>query len=149
MKKLTQIFILLFLIWNITPMKAQKYYDQQWKKISENYKVKDTHQPTIILTESEKYSTTDNCIYENVIFDKRLAHSIAAILYRHDIQSVIIEGGAKTLQSFIDANLWDEARIFSGEIKFQNGTQAPKFNGIPIQRFDIKGNQLNIFRNYD
>ena len=38
MKKLTQIFILLFLIWNITPMKAQKYYDQQWKKISENYK---------------------------------------------------------------------------------------------------------------
>ena len=43
---------------------------------------------------------------ENVIFDKRLANSIADILYRHDIQSVIIEGGAKTIQTFVDANLW-------------------------------------------
>jgi diaminohydroxyphosphoribosylaminopyrimidine deaminase/5-amino-6-(5-phosphoribosylamino)uracil reductase len=92
---------------------------------------------------------TENCIYENVIFDKSLAQTISTILYRHDIQSVIIEGGAKTLQSFIDANLWDEARIFLGEIKFQDGTHAPKFTGIPIQRFDIKDDQLNIFRNYD
>ncbi len=118
-------------------------------KISENYKVKDSIQPTIILTESEKYSTTENCIYENVIFDKRLAHSIAAILYRHDIQSVIIEGGAKTIQTFVDANLWDEACVFKGLIKFQDGTTAPTFSGNNFQRFDIMGDQLNIFRNYD
>jgi diaminohydroxyphosphoribosylaminopyrimidine deaminase/5-amino-6-(5-phosphoribosylamino)uracil reductase len=118
-------------------------------KISENYNVKDGSQKTIFITESKNFTPTENCIYENVIFDKSLAQTISTILYRHDIQSVIIEGGAKTLQSFIDANLWDEARIFLGEIKFQDGTQAPKFTGIPIQRFDIKGNQLNIFRNYD
>jgi diaminohydroxyphosphoribosylaminopyrimidine deaminase/5-amino-6-(5-phosphoribosylamino)uracil reductase len=118
-------------------------------KISEKYHVKDNSQKTIFITESEKFETTENCIYENVIFDKSLAQTIIPILYRHDIQSVIIEGGAKTLQSFIDANLWDEARIFLGEIKFQDGTHAPKFTGIPIQRFDIKDDQLNIFRNYD
>jgi diaminohydroxyphosphoribosylaminopyrimidine deaminase/5-amino-6-(5-phosphoribosylamino)uracil reductase len=32
-------------------------------------------------------------------------------LYDHQIQSVIIEGGRQTLQTFIDANLWDEARV--------------------------------------
>jgi diaminohydroxyphosphoribosylaminopyrimidine deaminase/5-amino-6-(5-phosphoribosylamino)uracil reductase len=118
-------------------------------KISENFNVKDQSQKTIFITESKNFTTTENCIYENVIFDKTLAQTVTTILYRHDIQSVIIEGGAKTLQSFIDANLWDEARVFIGQIKFQDGTHAPKFNGSPIQRFDIKGDQLNIFRNYD
>jgi diaminohydroxyphosphoribosylaminopyrimidine deaminase/5-amino-6-(5-phosphoribosylamino)uracil reductase len=37
-------------------------------------------------------------------------------LYDHQIQSVIIEGGRQTLQTFIDANLWDEARVFRGTI---------------------------------
>jgi diaminohydroxyphosphoribosylaminopyrimidine deaminase/5-amino-6-(5-phosphoribosylamino)uracil reductase len=38
-------------------------------------------------------------------------------MYRHQIQSVI-EGGRQTLQTFIDANLWDEARVFSGNTIF-------------------------------
>ena len=118
-------------------------------KISEKYHVKDNSQKTIFITESKKFETTENCIYENVIFDKSLVHSIANVLYRHDIQSVIIEGGAKTLQSFIDANLWDEARVFTGQIKFQNGTTAPKLTGFPTTRFDIMDDQLKIFRNYD
>ena len=118
-------------------------------KISEKYHVKDNSQKTIFISESEKFETTENCIYENVIFDKSLAHSIANVLYRHDIQSVIIEGGAKTLQSFIDANLWDEARVFIGQIKFQNGTTAPKLTGFSTTRFDIMDDQLKIFRNYD
>ena len=118
-------------------------------KISEKYHVKDNSQKTIFITESEKFETTENCIYENVIFDKSLEQTIIPILYRHDIQSVIIEGGAKTLQSFIDANLWDEARVFTGQIKFQNGTTAPKLTGFPTTRFDIMDDQLKIFRNYD
>ena len=118
-------------------------------KISEKYHVKDNSQKTIFITESEKFETTENCIYENVIFDKSLAQTIIPILYRHEIQSVIIEGGAKTLQSFIDANLWDEARVFTGQIKFQNGTTAPKLTGFPTTRFDIMDDQLKIFRNYD
>jgi diaminohydroxyphosphoribosylaminopyrimidine deaminase/5-amino-6-(5-phosphoribosylamino)uracil reductase len=118
-------------------------------KISEKYHVKDNSQKTIFITESEKFETTENCIYENVIFDKSLAHSIANLLYRHDIQSVIIEGGAKTLQTFIDSNVWDEARIFKGQIKFQNGTTAPRLTGFPNHRFDIMDDQLKIFRNYD
>jgi diaminohydroxyphosphoribosylaminopyrimidine deaminase/5-amino-6-(5-phosphoribosylamino)uracil reductase len=43
------------------------------------------------------------------------------------IQSVIIEGGTKLLQSVIDINLWDEARIFVGEKQFGSGIKAPIF----------------------
>jgi diaminohydroxyphosphoribosylaminopyrimidine deaminase/5-amino-6-(5-phosphoribosylamino)uracil reductase len=48
------------------------------------------------------------------------------LLYKEKLQSVIIEGGAKLLQSFIDKGLWDEARIISNEeLVIGNGVEAP------------------------
>jgi diaminohydroxyphosphoribosylaminopyrimidine deaminase/5-amino-6-(5-phosphoribosylamino)uracil reductase len=41
-------------------------------------------------------------MYENVIFENRLAEKIGAILYKNNIQSVIIEGGTTTLENFIN-----------------------------------------------
>jgi len=49
-------------------------------------------------------------------FNRYVPQYILYQLYLQDIQSVIIEGGAHTLQSFIEAGLWDEARIFTGKI---------------------------------
>ena len=118
-------------------------------KISENYHVKNNSQKTIFITESENFISTENCIYENAIFDIHLISSICDILYKNNIQSVIIEGGSKTLQSFIDANLWDEARVFIGQTTFQNGTTAPNISGNPVASFDIMNDELKIFKNYD
>ena len=43
-----------------------------------------------------------------------------------NIQSVLVEGGAKLLQSFIDSGLWDEARIICNEqLVIDNGITAP------------------------
>ena len=51
-------------------------------------------------------------------------------LYQNDIQSVIIEGGTTTIQSFIDAGLWDEAYQFMGtDVLFHQGLQAPVLSG--------------------
>jgi hypothetical protein len=50
-------------------------------------------------------------------------------LYLQDIQSVIIEGGAHTLKAFIDAGLWDEARIFTGASVLSDGIKAPVVSG--------------------
>ncbi|MBT8260877.1 MAG: bifunctional diaminohydroxyphosphoribosylaminopyrimidine deaminase/5-amino-6-(5-phosphoribosylamino)uracil reductase RibD, partial [Bacteroidia bacterium] len=50
----------------------------------------------------------------NTNFNKPLAQQICNLLYQENINSVIIEGGTKTLQTFIDENLWDEARVFIG-----------------------------------
>ena len=47
-------------------------------------------------------------------------------LYAEKKQSLIVEGGAKTLQSFLDAGLWDEIRIESASFTVNEGIEAPK-----------------------
>jgi diaminohydroxyphosphoribosylaminopyrimidine deaminase/5-amino-6-(5-phosphoribosylamino)uracil reductase len=66
------------------------------------------------------------------------------------IQSVIIEGGAKTLQAFIDHNLWDEAQQYSSStVTFTDGIPAPLLtrNFKRTARIFLKGNALNTYRN--
>ena len=60
-------------------------------------------------------------------------------LYSLHIQSVLIEGGAKLLQSFIDAGLWDEVRIIvNTELTIGSGKQAPvltDFSQVKQERY--------------
>lgn len=80
-------------------------------------------------------------------FDRFVPQYILYQLYLQDIQSVIIEGGAKTLNSFIDAGLWDEARIFTGEVKLNNGIKAPEIKGIIADEVLLETDRLNILYN--
>lgn len=48
-------------------------------------------------------------------------------LWRQEIQSILVEGGADTIQRFIDSEIWDEVRIIEGETDFSDGLKAPKF----------------------
>ncbi len=47
-------------------------------------------------------------------------------LYQHVIQSLIVEGGRQTLESFITAGLWDEIRVETGAMTVADGTRAPQ-----------------------
>jgi diaminohydroxyphosphoribosylaminopyrimidine deaminase/5-amino-6-(5-phosphoribosylamino)uracil reductase len=60
---------------------------------------------------------------------------------------VIIEGGGQTLQSFIDTNLWDEARVFVGDIFLKQGIEAPVLSGKLISEKSIKQDILKIYLN--
>ena len=51
---------------------------------------------------------------------------ILSHLYKEKKQSLIVEGGAKTLQSFIDAGLWDEIRIETAQFTVSKGIEAPQ-----------------------
>ena len=62
-----------------------------------------------------------------------------------DIQSVIIEGGAHTLTSFINEGLWDEARVFTGETVLGRGIKAPCINGISGREHIIGTDRLKFF----
>ena len=46
-------------------------------------------------------------------------------LYQHGIQSLIVEGGRRTHESFIEAGLWDEIRVETAAITVTDGTTAP------------------------
>ena len=93
----------------------------------------------------EKRTSSDSLFYERLDFSKELAQQICAILYHHNILSCIIEGGQKTLQTFIDANLWDEARVFEGRKSFEAGVVAPKLDGALVAEVGILEDALKIF----
>ena len=117
-------------------------------KISDAYFIKDGKTKTIIITEKENVTFDDNRIYESIIFDSQLTKNIIGILYKYGIQSIIVEGGKQTLQTFIEDNLWDEARVFTGNISLNEGIKAPQLNGIS-KTTEIKGDQLKLFLNHD
>jgi len=66
-------------------------------------------------------------------------------LYKQNIQSLIVEGGTQTLQLFIDANFWDEARIFTSPRSFGEGIAAPSFRGKLITQKNIDLDRLEFF----
>jgi len=94
----------------------------------------------------------DACIFndqaETLVITSQDPKEISDILYKKEVQSIIIEGGAKTLQSFINSNIWDEARVFTSKVTFGNGVKAPMIskqeNSISQ---DIKGDFLITHKN--
>jgi len=71
---------------------------------------------------------------------------IMSDLHQRKVQSVIIEGGSYLLQEFIQSELWDEARVFTGKSKFEKGIPAPRLKQQPSEVFDILGDKLEIFK---
>lgn len=67
-------------------------------------------------------------------------------LYLKNIQSIMVEGGQKTLQHFINSSLWDEARIFTSPQLLKHGLTVPKLDtsNYLIENFMIENDRLKI-----
>ncbi len=76
-----------------------------------------------------------------------LIEKILKELHKQNIQSVKIEGGSITLQSFIDSNIWDEARIFTANKLFSQGLKTPIIEGKIILERKIGTDTLEIITN--
>ncbi len=94
-------------------------------------------------------SETENFILEYLDWNLKnsIAQQICNILFQNNINSVIIEGGRQTLQTFIDENLWDEARIFTGPTTFGSGTKSPDCSGKLLSQENILDDTLKIIVN--
>ena len=90
---------------------------------------------TIIFNEIKSNKST-NINYVKINFNK-LINNILKFLYKQNIQSLIVEGGTKTLQSFIDNNLWDEARVFYTSSELIAGVSSPNIKGKIISSKEI------------
>ncbi len=104
---------------------------------------------TIVFSKTVPTNKKENCIFEIVDFEKNIADQILQSLYKHQIQSIIIEGGQKTLQTFIDEEIWDEARIFIGTNYFEKGIKAPIILFKNKSKYTIEEDELVILRNHD
>lgn len=121
----------------------------QHLRVPENSMLFDKNSKTIVICGKGTAikNQHENLIFEAVDFKKELAIQISRILFKHDLQSLIIEGGRHTLQTFIDAELWDEARVFTGTPRFKKGVKAPEISGQLISEEKIGSDILKIYRN--
>jgi diaminohydroxyphosphoribosylaminopyrimidine deaminase/5-amino-6-(5-phosphoribosylamino)uracil reductase len=117
--------------------------------IDSSLNIFDNQAETIVFSSKEVTSNSDTIQYIKVDFDKNSTQAIVDKLFENNIQSIIIEGGRKTIQSFIDAHLWDEARVFVGEINLSEGTEAPKINNTIYSKSYLKKDTLLTYRNDD
>lgn len=118
-------------------------------RIPQNATVFDGTVKTIVLTDTKdrNQKSQKNIVFEEIDFSKKIAQQICEVLQKHKIQSVIIEGGTQTLQTFIDENLWDEVRVFIGDVNFKDGIKSPNFSAKIISEEKIQKDTLRIYLN--
>ncbi|WP_241275061.1 bifunctional diaminohydroxyphosphoribosylaminopyrimidine deaminase/5-amino-6-(5-phosphoribosylamino)uracil reductase RibD [Belliella calami] len=114
-------------------------------QLSSDLSIFDQSQDTICfnLVKNEKL---ENLEYIKLEPDFPLS-AIFSELYKRKIQSILVEGGTFLIQKLIEAELWDEARVFTGQVNFGNGISAPKIQGKMIHKSDILGDELKILEN--
>ena len=115
-------------------------------KIPDTHDVFDNCQKTIVLTSKETTTRKTNITYECINFSE-LISEIIRITYKHNIQSLIVEGGHQTLQTFINHNCWDEALCFVGKSNFNKGIKAPKINKNSSKTICIETDLLKTYSN--
>ncbi len=88
-----------------------------------------------------------NPYFDGLDFSGNVPEQIAAWLYEQGKQSLIVEGGAATLQSFISSGLWDEIRIETASTTAAEGTKAPTLpDGVRlVSRETYGGNIIETF----
>lgn len=115
-------------------------------KVPADSKIYDIAAKTIVFTSEEGYkshpSVGDNVLFEIVDFSKPLAAQVLDVLMKHNIQSVIIEGGSRWLQTFIDEKLWDEAKIEVSQQIIGSGVKSPEIDGIIVAEENFDGNRV-------
>ncbi len=92
----------------------------------------------------------DNLQYIKLEFDEHLLDGILQRLYDAKVQSLIVEGGAKLLNTFIAKGLWDEARVITGNKVIEHGIAAPVLSNA-VAAFDttLAEDTLQVYVNSD
>ena len=116
--------------------------DKNAKLKLKDYRISQDHTPTFVLCEKEN-KTIDNVKW--IPITPFSIHAILKKLYDLNIQSVIIEGGKKTIESFIVENIWDEARILTGINTIKKGIKAPIIEkSITTSEFNFGEDKVSI-----
>jgi diaminohydroxyphosphoribosylaminopyrimidine deaminase / 5-amino-6-(5-phosphoribosylamino)uracil reductase len=117
-------------------------------KLPSSLKLFDGTVETIVFNQ-HKQETGEKLSFYKIDKSEALIPQILNALYKLQLQSVIIEGGAKLLQSFIDENAWDEARVITNtDMKIGEGINAPILqHQKPVKEENIRTDSIVYFIN--
>ena len=115
--------------------------------LSENLKIFNGSYPTILFSNVSKYEKHNVKTIELPESNKNRENIMLQKLFEEGIYSVMIEGGSALLNSFINAGLWDEARIFQTSKILKNGIKAPEISGHLASDQFVGHDKLRTFHN--
>jgi len=102
-------------------------------RIPSDYHLLDQSVPTIVYTDQVK-ENQHNLTYVTISFAENVIKQIMNDLFRRHILSIMIEGGEQLLRSFIQAGIWDEARVEIAPQWLGEGVKAPSLHGKIISQ---------------
>ena len=113
--------------------------------LDNNYNIFDDHAETLVFN-NIKSDIVSNTIYVKIDFNN-LIEEILNELYKRNILSLIVEGGAITINSFIENNLYDEIRLFTTEKVLENGILSPQIPNIKMTKTTIiNKDKLEVYK---
>lgn len=117
-------------------------------KLKKESHLLDDSTPTIVINTSKDLQTGQT-IFVRIDPEKNLLQQLNNCFFERGITSLLVEGGAKLLQTFIDENMWDEMRIITNpNLIIEKGIAAP--NHIPLSfsnQFEIGQDVVSIYHN--
>lgn len=108
----------------------------------------DGKQKTIILN-TVKEAEEGNMLFVKMNKEISLVEEICRVIYQQNIQSVLVEGGARLLQAFIDEEMWDEIRVIRSKDIFAGEGLAAPFLPAQVKKTDeinLAGDHILIYR---
>lgn len=103
--------------------------------------------PTLVFTERKDALDGNNLEYTTIAFDQNFVPQILARLAEKKCTSLLVEGGTRLLQAFLDTGIWDEARVFTGTKYLFKGIPSPLMPVAPAYSKSIAGDFLEVFFN--
>ena len=91
--------------------------------------------PTLCVT-SRAVPSEGSTEYVQLDFSRGILPQLLPVLYERGLQTLLVEGGAQLLQSFIDARLWDEAYVEKAPVLLSSGVKAPLLDGAVLQSME-------------
>jgi diaminohydroxyphosphoribosylaminopyrimidine deaminase/5-amino-6-(5-phosphoribosylamino)uracil reductase len=104
----------------------------------------------IILADEQSIPSTHH-VFNNdaqtIFINESNVENILDQLFERTIISVLVEGGAKTLQQFIDNKAWNEVHVITSPVKLESGIPAPKLAGKIIDTLTLEGDTVQVYQN--
>jgi len=111
-------------------------------RVPDKYNIFDGKVETIVFTEKvESPFKKEKVSFVPLIFDDKMIPAMLKELNNRKINSLLVEGGALLLQSFIEEGAWDEACFEIADKSFIEGVKAPHIDGRILKNERIKGSQ--------
>ncbi len=107
--------------------------------------------PTVFVTEKNSgliISDNKHKLELDFTSDYFLDRMLKALFQQYNVCRLLVEGGANTLKSFIEKNLWDHAHIINTSKVLEEGIKAPNIKGKLVQKIDLQGDTCTLLKPY-